>query len=495
MPLQKNEIATALIGTLGYAVLVLWADLLGHAPGFSASSSGIQPMGNARIFFLFGFTIAALVSFFIRTIKQSQSFIWLISTSLAGTIGTFLFWIPGAMEIPAANALIILGLFLCGASYYTMAIALFVSLASIQRIAIPITSIALALMLKTALTGITVAFTSPASQAVVATCLPIIVILCQAALQGNFWKLASGDERTHDAPTGKTPVRFLVVASVVVAALRGFSHLGLWGEGYIGPSVDHVGDYLFVAIALALFAYFVLIRNCDSVTLRHYQAALLVPISGFFIYVIANQEGAQQTAMLLLSDYYVATELFGHLLLRAILFSCIRTNTMAGWRIQGLADTAYGVTSIIWTVLLQDAVISVIALVTVSMFFALLATLQSVNDKASDTETDTSPNYLPADNETSLAASSAPKPVDLSEQISLFYDNLAAEHALSPRETEVFLLLARGYSRARISEELYISDGTVKTHVAHIYRKFGASSRQELLLLIQDKQQASSPKA
>ena len=70
--------------------------------------------------------------------------------------------------------------------------------------------------------------------------------------QGNFWKLASGDERTHDAPTGKTPVRFLVVASVVVAALRGFSHLGLWGEGYIGPSVDHVGDYLFVAIALAL---------------------------------------------------------------------------------------------------------------------------------------------------------------------------------------------------------------------------------------------------
>ena len=45
------------------------------------------------------------------------------------------------------------------------------------------------------------------------------------------------------------------------------------------------------------------------------------------------------------------------------------------------------------------------------------------------------------------------------------------------------------------AEELYISDGTVKTHVAHIYRKFGASSRQELLLLIQDKQQASSPKA
>lgn len=495
MSLQKNEIAAALIGTLGYAILVLWADLLGHAPGFSISSSNIQFMGNARIFFLFGFTIAALISFFIRAIQRPQSLVWLISICLAGTIGTLLFWLPGALEMPAASALIILGLCLCGASYYAMAIALFISLASIQRIAIPIASIALALVLKTALTGITVALISPASQAVIATCLPIIVTLCQTALQGNFWKLAEEDGRALDAPTGKTPIRFLVVASVVVAALRGFSHLGLWGEGYIGPSVNHIGDYLFVAVALALFAYFVLIRNCDSVTLKRYQAALIVPISGFFIYVIANQEGAQPTAMLLLSDYYVATELFGHLLLRAILFSCIRTSTLAGWRIQGLADTAYGVTSIIWIVLLQDAVISVIALVTVSMFFALFATLQSVNDKVPEMEASVPSKRLPTNNETSPAANKALNPVDLSEQISLFYDNLATEHALSPRETEVFVLLARGYSRARISEELYISDGTVKTHVAHIYRKFGTSSRQELLSLIQDRQQASSSRA
>jgi DNA-binding CsgD family transcriptional regulator len=50
---------------------------------------------------------------------------------------------------------------------------------------------------------------------------------------------------------------------------------------------------------------------------------------------------------------------------------------------------------------------------------------------------------------------------------------------LTQRETEVAELLAAGESNQAISRRLYISEGTVKTHVTHILRKLGAANRAE----------------
>jgi DNA-binding CsgD family transcriptional regulator len=65
----------------------------------------------------------------------------------------------------------------------------------------------------------------------------------------------------------------------------------------------------------------------------------------------------------------------------------------------------------------------------------------------------------------------------------------ARSYNLSPRETEVFFLLVKGRNRSYISEELVVSDETVKTHIKNIYRKAGVHSKQEMLDLVEQEEQ------
>ena len=60
-------------------------------------------------------------------------------------------------------------------------------------------------------------------------------------------------------------------------------------------------------------------------------------------------------------------------------------------------------------------------------------------------------------------------------------DNEEPVH-LTERQKDVLARLAQGAPIKRICRELNLSEGTVKTHVAAIYRAFGASNRTEALL-------------
>lgn len=62
---------------------------------------------------------------------------------------------------------------------------------------------------------------------------------------------------------------------------------------------------------------------------------------------------------------------------------------------------------------------------------------------------------------------------------------VAGEYGLSPKETEIMILFAKGRSSTRIQEELYLSRGTVTTHLRHIYQKLDVHSKQELLDVIE----------
>ena len=60
------------------------------------------------------------------------------------------------------------------------------------------------------------------------------------------------------------------------------------------------------------------------------------------------------------------------------------------------------------------------------------------------------------------------------------HNRFAEKYGLTSREKEVLELLMRGRSRTFIRETLFISKGTVDTHINHIYKKAGVRSKEEL---------------
>lgn len=62
----------------------------------------------------------------------------------------------------------------------------------------------------------------------------------------------------------------------------------------------------------------------------------------------------------------------------------------------------------------------------------------------------------------------------------LFQGDGRARAALTPRETEIVRMVAQGIGNREVGERLFISEGTVKTHLHTIYDKLGLKGRVQL---------------
>ncbi len=53
---------------------------------------------------------------------------------------------------------------------------------------------------------------------------------------------------------------------------------------------------------------------------------------------------------------------------------------------------------------------------------------------------------------------------------------------LTPREREVLSLIGRGSTNREIAQQLYIAEGTVKTHVTHLFNRLNLRNRSQLVI-------------
>jgi RNA polymerase sigma factor (sigma-70 family) len=81
-----------------------------------------------------------------------------------------------------------------------------------------------------------------------------------------------------------------------------------------------------------------------------------------------------------------------------------------------------------------------------------------------------------------LMLNSVPRPEDVLEPDSVSQE-LPKEFALlTPREREVLDLVALGLTNRDIAQQLYISEGTVKTHVTHLLTRLNLRNRAQLAI-------------
>lgn len=75
-------------------------------------------------------------------------------------------------------------------------------------------------------------------------------------------------------------------------------------------------------------------------------------------------------------------------------------------------------------------------------------------------------------------------PVYLEQNLAVRCSEIAREYQFTPRESEIFVLLAQGFTIPAISEKLFVSENTVKSHVKSIYQKLDVHVRSELIELV-----------
>lgn len=488
---RNKSAVISLLGMIGLTSVVIWADLLGHWFGFAASSSGVQSLGNARIFFLGGYTFAALVTVFVKHISKQSMLCIEFSTLGVACFGTVLYGFAYLQNSVPPELPAIAGLALCGVGYFMTTLFLYCELAKLKRLSVALWSIAGSLFLKTVLGDAMGYLTSDIIQIIAATALPCLSFACLAVMRTmeDLSFLETYRTRGTISKVDERGLLYLLIAvSVVLAALRGLGHLGLWGTGYLGSPVTSIAAYVFVGLSLAAFTYGAVIRNSNDRMLIRFQPAFLIIIGGFLAYALKNGLFGPNAVAPFFSWLLLAIELFGHLLSWAVVFTAIRTTTSPIWKFQGISDSSYGIVAIVCALFLQSSIVNEQVLIVIALFFSMVAAIRPFSKKpieaeiplsgatslTSPTNEQNDPSEIPADNGTSVA-----------ERMERYYRMLATSYHLSPRETDVFLLLAQGRSRPYISNELFLSDGTVKTHVSHIYKKFGIHTREELLTAVQ----------
>ena len=72
--------------------------------------------------------------------------------------------------------------------------------------------------------------------------------------------------------------------------------------------------------------------------------------------------------------------------------------------------------------------------------------------------------------------------IDQNDEIqNVALNHLKEVYTISPREMDVFKLLVNGLSNKEISEQLFISEHTVKNHITHIFQKLAVNDRLQAM--------------
>lgn len=495
--LHSNPVGV--LASCGLGLNLVWCTLMGHTLGFMSSAAGMDAWVNPRLFFLAGILVCT-VAFAAapRTLKHADGVLRFV-LPLLSAFGTACFGMSFHQTFFDPGALAVGGLFVAGVGYFWLAARYILLLARTQGYVCAVGSIAGGLVVKLPILLVLGAFASPTVQVVIAIIMPVATALLfeTACAMARDRADRAEEERAEHAPLAaagidevcvrtvfgvpavprtrkhtsaaerRTMFVLLAIAAVVLAVIRSVSYLGMWGDtnASISTALPWLTALVIPAACVVVFAYAALALLADAALPIRFQPALLLILVGLFVVAIqANPTGA---SLGFLTVVIQIDELFAHLLFWTVVVTALDVLDVPSYRVMGAAGIVYAGASVAWVLLLGRAAIVDTLLVMLATYAFVTAALCAVW-------------FMP----NRKGASSDEDAVPLVQTVSDTCLELAGRYALSPRETEVFVLLAQGRTRAFIQDELVLSGSTVKTHVSHIYAKMGVHDRQEMMDLI-----------
>jgi DNA-binding CsgD family transcriptional regulator len=474
------------------AALVLinsWYFLVGYSDVFAGYFQRDIVLSHSRIIFYVASAIAALIAALFDTYMRIHG-TKLTTVAMAGIlIGTLLLIYATNPEVGSPGSLLTMSYLLIGASYTWIIITIYQLLSSRAN------------LYRILFTSVISFFFTPILYTALFQYLPEAQLLIWAplfALLALFLLMAAArvvagetavpavgaasvaeEGQPLEQPIGP-PVAFIMrhrnqlaqiaTIAIVLVAMRSIRIGGLWGAPAVTP------DNLFLVIVISQVGYLALAIPVLVLYVR--QSSMKSSLFPFLVLVvlllIMSHMEAIQDAGDVAFGLDAIVERLSQSLFPLILIVCSRKLPVSFFKVCGLAISIENIVAIFSIAFLGDIQMNKIS---VTLFMVFLIVVLIVFMKTEDGRPD---GRATARIDDILAKRSC---------------DLGEKGGLTAREEEVLLFLAQGRSIPHISRRLHVAEGTVRTHVKHIYQKLEIHSKQELLDRFADDEEEESPAA
>lgn len=278
-----------------------------------------------------------------------------------------------------------------------------------------------------------------------------------------------------------------VMAGVGLVASGAMSSVGIWGNAggaqFQGEAAT-LPAVIFECIVVVGLCYATFLFCEQKPLALRYQTSLLILVTAFVLSLSQNTFSILPNS--LTTELLISVENYAHILFWVVAIDAAFSTQQGTYRIFGIGILACSVAGLLWSIFYEQQLTAAESSVLVVFYLLVVGCIvypQALNRNASRTsknEEDINAFALSGEHRTTPGVNGEALLFALQERCTY----LEQQFKLSPREGEVLFLTVKGITRKAICSTLCLSEGTVKTHLAHIYEKMNIHSQAELLDIV-----------
>jgi DNA-binding CsgD family transcriptional regulator len=463
---KRGRYCVLLCLTLGLTTAGIWTNVVGYSVNLFPADLASIPGSSNRDALLWGRLFVGI------TLVVFARFIPRIQTTLAVVVAVVLSAATGALILSYHQTLLNPGTLSSAAIFvarggYTFLVSLFYILfAQRMQTSYTVICITLSLVAETVSSILISLYCSTAIQICVAMFSPILIIVFYFIAERLSRGFVSQDTpKELKRPATNVLLIQVVIFSILLALIKALSDTGVWGStrtNLLGITVLSIEELVAISAIVVLLSYlvFILPQNRFPLQIRCIFA-FVVLLAGLQVLALTNDYQFSY----LFDVVTTAVELFAHLAQWMIIIVCIRKTEIPVFRIIGISRTFYALISLAWTHFIEKQAFTTSSFVMIIIYVLLVAILLLV-----------------------FSGRIMEALFSRSSQADTFQEKLNSfshKWRLSQRESQILELLLNGKQRSEIESECQLSEGTVKTHIANIYRKLDVHSKREMLDLFE----------